>query len=312
MTYHSASAGHDEPQISASAALLEEMQLYGYRPFEDEPDPRPLPEERLASAAVADMFDGLIASLIDTRIEPDLENLLWSLVNIFHRAAERVDIELDRNEQAQRSLQREQDGSEVRSVELERTIAEGISMIERRDTMEYFRDSAAEQFRLHMRKAWTPRTGSRVNHRTLTASMIDSRDFMDRRLRQKAGALLPEGTRVAFSGGPACNDHRHIWSALDRIHARHPDMVLLHGATPTGADRAAACWADTRNVPQVAFRPDWNRHKKAAPFKRNDRMIEAMPVGLVVFSGTGIQDNLVDKARAFNIPVWDFRVPPST
>src|SRR3546814_7285302 len=85
-------------------------------------------------------------------------------------------------------------------------------------------------------------------------------------------------------------------------------MVLLHGATPTGAERAAACWADTRRVPQVAFRPDWNRHKKAAPFKRNDRMIDAMPAGLVVFSGTGIQDNLVDKARAFGIPVWDFRV----
>lgn len=310
MTYDTDINGHDDGETGPSALLLQEMQLYGYRPFEDEPDPRPLPDERLATGAVADMFDGLIASLADTRIEPDLENLLWNLVNIFHRAAERVEIELDRNEQDQRTLQREQDGSEVRSVELERTIAEGITLIERRDTMEFFRDAAAGQFRTHMRKAWTPRTGSRINHRTLTASMIDSRDLLDRRLRDKANALLPAGTRVAFSGGPSCNDHRHIWAALDRIHARHPDMVLLHGATPTGAERAAACWAETRSVPQVAFRPDWNRHKKAAPFKRNDRIIEAMPVGLVVFSGTGIQDNLVDKARAFNIPVWDFRVSP--
>ena len=119
---------------------------------------------------------------------------------------------------------------------------------------------------------------------------------------------LPEGTRIAFSGGPSCNDHQHIWSALDRVHARHADMVLLHGATPTGAERAAACWADARKVPQVAFRPDWNRDKKAAPFKRNERLIDAMPAGLIVFSGTGIQDNLVDKARAFGIPVWDFRI----
>ena len=73
------------------------------------------------------------------------------------------------------------------------------------------------------------------------------------------------------------------------------------------AERAAACWADTRRVPQVAFRPDWNRHKKAAPFKRNDRMLEALPVGLVVFPGTGIQDNLADKARKMGIPLWDFR-----
>src|SRR3546814_7696206 len=88
---------------------------------------------------------------------------LWGVVNIFHRAGERVERELDRNEQAQRQLQREQDGSEIRSVELERAIAEGITMIERRDTMEFFRECAAEQFRIHARKAWTDRTSTRLN-----------------------------------------------------------------------------------------------------------------------------------------------------
>src|SRR3546814_19823046 len=92
-----------------------------------------------------------------------------------------VERELDRNEQAQRQLQREQDGSEIRSVELERAIAEGITMIERRDTMEFFRECAAEQFRIHARKAWTPRTGSRVRHNTMTADMNDCREFIDRK-----------------------------------------------------------------------------------------------------------------------------------
>lgn len=301
---------HSEPHESgASAYLLQEMQLHGYRPYEDEPDGRPLPDDRLAGGAVADIFDAIAGCLTNTRIESDLDELLWSIVNIFHRAGERIERDLDRNEQAQRDQQREQDGSEIRSVELERTIAEGITLIERRDAMEFFRECAAEQFRVHTRKAWIPHSGSRMRQKTMTAAVIDSRDFMDRRLRAKATALIPEGTRIAFSGGPACNDHRHIWSALDKVHARHPDMVLMHGATPTGAERAAACWADTRGVSQVTFRPDWNRHRQAAPFKRNDRMIEAMPAGLVVFSGTGIQDNLVDKARAFGIPVWDFRTP---
>ena len=295
------------PELGSTAYLLQEMQLYGYRPFEDEPDGRPLPDARLAGGAVADMFDGLVSALIDTRIEPDLEDLLWNVVNIFHRAGERVERDLDDNEQAQKRLQREQDGSEVRSVELERQIAEGISLIERRDTMEFFREAAADQFRIHARKAWTPRTGSRVNRKAMTSAIIDSRDFLDKRARENARVLLPEGTRIAFTGGPDCNDHSAIWDVLDRVHARHADMVLLHGATPTGAERAAACWADTRRVPQVAFRPDWNRHKTAAPFKRNDRMLEALPVGLVVFPGTGIQDNLADKARKMGIPLWDFR-----
>lgn len=291
----------------STAYLLQEMQLFGYRPYEDEPDPRPLPDAHLAGGAIADMFDGLAACLVETRIEPDLEDLLWNLVNLFHRAGERIERGLDDNEQLQRRLQREQDGSEIRSVELEKATREGISFIERRDAMEFFREAAAEQFRLLLRKAWAPRTGSRAQHKALTASMIDSRDFLDARLREKSRALLPEGTRIAFTGGTGEADHHKIWAVLDRAHARHPDMVLLHGATPTGAERAAACWAENRKVTQVAFRPDWNRHGKAAPFKRNDTMIDALPVGLIIFPGTGIQDNLADKARKAGIRLWDFR-----
>jgi hypothetical protein len=301
-------APHDHPaEPGTTAYLLQEMQLFGHRPFEDEPDPRPLPDAHLAGGAIADMFDALAGCLAETRIEPDLEDLLWNLVNIFHRAGERVERQLDDNEQAQRRLQREQDGSEIRSVELERATREGISLIERRDAMEFFRESAGEQFRTYCRKAWSPRTGSRAHHRSLTAAMIDSRDFLDTRLRQKATALLPEGTRILFTGGADIDDHRAIWDALDRARERHPDMILLHGATPTGAERIAACWAETRKVTQVAFRPDWNRHGKSAPFKRNDRMLEALPVGVIVFPGTGIQDNLADKAAKMGLPVWDFR-----
>lgn len=298
----------DAPEPGSTAYLLQELQLYGYRPFDDEADGRPLPDARLAGAAVVDMFDALAGCLEATRIEPDLEDLLWNLVNIFHRAGERLERGLDDNEQLQRRLQREQDGSEIRSVELEQATREGISLIERRDTMEFFREAAAKQFRSIVRKAWAPRSGSRVQHRTMTASLIDSRDFLDARLREKAAALLPEGTRIAFTGG-ADADHHAVWNALDRVRERHPDMVLLHGATPTGAERAAACWAEHRKVAQVAFRPDWKRHGKAAPFKRNDRMLEALPVGLIIFAGTGIQDNLADKARKAGIPLWDFRRP---
>lgn len=295
------------PEAGTTAYLLQEMQLFGHRPFEDEPDPRPLPDAHLAGGAVADMFDALAGCLVETRIEPDLDDLLWNLVNIFHRAGARIERSLDDNEQLQRRLQREQDGSEIRSVELERATREGISLIERRDAMEFFREASADQYRLLLRKAWSPRTGSRVQHRTMTASLIDSRDFLDKRLREKAGALLPEGTRIAFTGGSDCGDHDAIWKALDKAKTRHGDMILLHGATPTGAERAAACWAESRGVAQIAFRPDWNRHGKAAPFKRNDRMLEALPVGLIVFPGTGIQDNLADKAAKMGIPLWDFR-----
>ena len=295
-----------EPHQSSSPTerVLHELQLYGYRPFCDEPDPRPLPEAQRIAGAVADIFDALVATLSDTRLEPDIEDLLWSTVNLFHRAIARIERQLDDNEQAQRRSQKEQDGSEVRSVELERLIAEGQTLIERRDSMELFRDHAAEAFERHTGSSWRPRAGSKVNHRALTAAMIDSRDFLAAKRRAEIEPLLPTGPKIAFTGGLDFNDHRAIWDRLDKVHAKHPDMLLLHGGSLRGAERIAACWAERRKVPQLAFRPDWARHAKAAPFKRNDQMLEAMPIGLIVFPGSGISANLADKARKLGIPVW--------
>jgi hypothetical protein len=300
---------HDLEQPHAASAtehVLAELQLYGHRPFEDEPDPRPLPEANVVAGAVADIFDALVATLSDTRLEPDLEDLLWSAVNLFHRAVGRIERELDDNEQAQRKSQKEQDGSEIRSVDLERLIAEGLTLIERRNTMEFFRDQAVDQFERHTGSAWRPRTGSLVNHSTLTAAMIDSRDFLAAKWRAQTEVLLPAGPKIAFTGGLDFNDHRAIWDRLDKVHAKHPGMVLLHGGSPKGAERIAACWADSRKVPQIAFKPDWARHAKAAPFKRNDKMLDTMPIGVIVLPGTGIQENLADKARRLGIPVWRF------
>lgn len=296
-----------EPAASPTAQLLDELALYGYRPHGDEPDPRPLPEPVKLQGALADMFDALVATMTDTRLEPDLPALLWSIVNVFHRRTDFIERELDANEVAQRSSQREQDGSEVRSLALERRMAQGLTLIERRNSFEFLRDAAAELYALHTGQVWRPRTGSIVNHATLTASVIDSREFINARRRADAQVLVPEGARIAFAGGVDCSDHDRIWAVLDKVHAKHPDMVLLHGGTLRGAERIAACWADARKVPQVVFKPDWARHQKAAPFKRNDQLLDVLPIGVVVFPGSGVTDNLADKARRLGIPLLDFR-----
>ena len=297
-----------EPPHGASSTdhVLRELQLFGYRPFSDEPDARPLPESKTIAGAVADIFEALVATLGDTRLEPDLEDLLWSTVNLFHRAVDRIERQLDDNEQAQRKSQREQDGSEVRSVELERLTAEGITLIERRNCLELFRDQAIQCFELHTGSSWRPQSGSLINHRTLTAAIIDSRDFIAAKRRTDTELMLPPGPKIALTGGLEFNDHRLIWERLDKVHAKHPDMVLIHGGSPKGAELIASKWAAHRKVPQIAFKPDWTKHAKAAPFKRNDAMLEFLPIGVMHFPGTGIQDNLADKARRLGISVWKF------
>ena len=306
MTIHT----HDEayePAHTASqpAHALDELQLYGYRPF-DEPDPRPMPDGQRLAVAVADIFDALVATLEDTRMEPDLEEVLWGQVNLFHRATARIERSLDENEQAQRRLQREQDGSEVKSTELERLTAEGLMLIERRNCIDMMRDHAATEFVHHTGSTWRPRTGSMVNRQHMTAALIDSRDFLAAKRRVETEVMLPAGPKVALTGGTDFNDHRLIWGKLDQVRTKYPDMVLLHGGSPKGAELIAAKWAEARGVTQVAFKPDWTKHAKAAPFKRNDAMLDVLPVGVLVFPGNGIQENLADKAKKLGIPVVKF------
>jgi len=297
----------EQPTLTATAQVLEELQLYGYRPGADEPDPRPLPEAGPLHGAVADIFDALVATLSDTRLEADLQQLLWSLTNVFHLSLGRIDRALDRNESDQRRSQRDQDGSEIRSVELERLLAEGLSLIERRNAHELMRDAAVTLFERHLGECWRPRNGSRVSHQALTAAVIDSRDFIAAKRRAEIEPLTPAGAKIAFAGGALCNDHQRIWAVLDHVHAKHADMVLLHGGTPRGAEKIAAAWADARKVAQIVFKPDWTRWAKAAPFKRNDALLESLPIGLIVFPGSGVTDNLADKAKRLGIPLLDHR-----
>lgn len=293
--------------LSPTAQILEELQLYGHRPGKDEPDPRPLPEADRVQSALAEMFDALASMLSGTQLEPDLEGLLWPAVNLFHARIARIERALDANEQNQKRSQREQDGSEIRSVELETLIAEGLALIGRREAFEAMRDRAAELFTAHTGQIWRPRSGSMISRKALTAAMIDSRDFLMARRRAETEQLLPKGAKIAFAGGADYQDHRTIWAVLDRVHAKHADMVLIHGGTPRGAEAIAACWARARAIPQILFKPDWVRYANAAPFKRNDRLIETLPIGLVIFPGSGVTDNLADKAKKLGIPLLDYR-----
>ena len=54
------------------------------------------------------------------------------------------------------------------------------------------------------------------------------------------------------------------------------------------------------------FKPDWAKHRNAAPFKRNDALPGALPIGVMAFPGNGISENLTDKARKLGIPVMRF------
>src|SRR3546814_9875999 len=107
---------------------------------------------------------------------------------------------------------------------------------------EFRRDQAAALCEARTGSAWKPLYGSKVNHRALTAAVIDSRDFINAKRRAETEIFLPEGPRILVTGGVDYQDHHRIWAALDKVKAKHPGMVLLHGGAPRGAELIAAKW----------------------------------------------------------------------
>lgn len=158
---------------------------------------------------------------------------------MFHRAEDRITRKLDDNEQTQRCSQSEQDGSEVRSVLLEALMAMGQSMPDHRDRLECSRDNAARYYSRLTGSPWAPRFGSGINHRNLTASVIDSHDFIGAKKRADTEVYLPEGTKAAITDGLNYTDHKRIWALLDKVRTKHADMVLLHSRSPRGAEHIA-------------------------------------------------------------------------
>ena len=290
---------------SMTATVCENAQLFGATPERGEFDPRDIFDRDEAVGAVTEAFAILAESVAPDgfQLADEREQLLWGIVNAFDAQVRRLDRSVDRLTPELRDLQAAQDGTEVKSRELELTTGRAQNLGDRRDAFEQMRDAAAEHYRAETGEVWRPRRGSHTSQTgALTSAAIDARDFIRARKDRETKAHLPSGTLVAIAGGKDVRDPGAVTRRLDQTRAKYDDLVIVHGGGP-GTDRLAAQWAETNGVDQVVCKPDWTRHGRAAPFRRNDEMLNLLPKGLIAFEGNGITANLVDKAKALGIPV---------
>ncbi|MBE9109316.1 DUF2493 domain-containing protein [Nodosilinea sp. LEGE 07298] len=277
---------------SATAIYTAYAELYGIR---EDITALPLPDKELASNGITEMLELMFSLLVDSSLEPDTGDLLWQLVQVLHRQAQRCERESDSNADKQRELQDAQDGSEVKAVSLEEALTMGHFLQERQAFYEGLRDHAADVYEGLTGKAWLPRSGSKGSRSPISAAVVDSRAFLHAQQQAKQQANLPAGVRVVVSGGKQAT-HQQIWAILDKVKAKHGEIVLLHGGGD-GVEHLAALWAKNRQVAQVMFRPDWNKHGRAAPFKRNDAMLRQAPQGVIVIApDSGIHQQLIREA----------------
>lgn len=274
-------------------------ELYGIR---DDATPLPLPDSDEAQNGVTEMLELLYSLFENSGLEPDTGDMLWQIVQVFHRQAHRCEQDSDSNSDKQRQLLDAQDGSEVQALALEEATAMGHFLQERQAFYEGLRDHAADTYEALTGKVWLPRNGNKGNRAPISAAIVDSRAFLQAQARAKQQANLPEGVRVIVAGGKQATQQL-VWDALDKVKAKHSQMVLLHGGGE-GVEHLAALWAKNRSVAQVVFRPQWQQHGRAAPFKRNDAMLQQAPQGVVVINpDNGIHEQLMREAKKNALPL---------
>ena len=291
---------------SVTATVCENAQLYGATPERDEFDPREVWDADDAMDAVSEAFR-IIAEGVGpdgTQLADERESLLWGFVNTFDAQVRRLDRSVDRLSPELRDLQR---FAGRHRNQVPRAGAGDRPRAELRRPARRVREDARPRSRR------LPRRDRRhLAPATRQQRLADRQAHLGRhrRTRLHAGeegprdpkAHLPEGTLVAIAGGKTVSDPGAVFARLDKAKAKYDDIILAHGGGP-GVERIAAQWAERNGVHQVVCKPDWNAHGRAAPFRRNDELLNLLPKGVIAFPGSGITDNLVDKAVALGIPV---------
>ena len=225
----------DTQQQSVTATVCENAQLFGAKPERDEFDPREVWDEDDATCAVSEAFRILAQGVGPDgfQMADERESLLWGFVNTFDAQVRRLDRSVDRLSPDLRDLQTSQDGTEIKSRELELVTDRAQNLGDRRDAFEKMRDAVADAYRTETGDTWRPRRGSNTSQTGhLTSAAIDARDFMRARKDRETRAHLPQGTLVAIAGGKQVTDVAAVIARLDRAKAKYADIILVHGGGP--------------------------------------------------------------------------------
>ncbi|ESQ79259.1 DUF2493 domain-containing protein [Asticcacaulis sp. YBE204] len=265
--------------------------------------------EHLGLAISTEVLD----TFLNTALQDQLPLIMEGLIGGFHSAALRLQREADRAQNDMRRLQRDFDGSEIKDVELQDATvrfnrAEAAIMI-----VEVLRDAAGENYTAQTGEVWTPWRGSAKTH-VSCFSMIEAKDALKARRVREQGLMDPGGQVVVFRGSPyakSAMDAHRIYDALNWALSQYPQMRLATSGNH-GAEQIAIKWARDKKMPVVLAKADFDRHRRAAPFKANDEMMALDPVLVLtldhsldgeVTDAFGPAANIAQKAREMGLRV---------
>lgn len=116
--------------------------------------------------------------------------------------------------------------------------------------------------------------------------------------------------RVLVTGSRTWPDHDKIEAELSRFLDDHPDLVVVHGACPRGADEIAHRWCQASGVAEEPYPADWKHDGKSAGYLRNARMVASRPAGVLAFIHNNSRGatHCADYAEREGLPVRRWRL----
>lgn len=116
--------------------------------------------------------------------------------------------------------------------------------------------------------------------------------------------------RVLVCGGRDYNDEPAVFGLLDSLRQRYGRLTIIQGGA-AGADELARRWATIQSSSHLINEPaDWKAHGRAAGPIRNQRMLdEHKPELVVAFPGGRGTADMVRRAKAAGVPVWEVASP---
>lgn len=300
------------------AAALSALELGHLEPRVEDVAGMAAPAPEALEQTITAIWSDLFATLQNTSLERDIEEMGWALVNLFHRAAAKKHATIDRLTDEIRLLLAEQDGSEINTANLEDRIDLAKKIEEAATCYERMRDTAAALYIRETGRSWIPSSGNRISL-GVTSAIIDGRAFLQARRERRRDANTAHGTPVVFAGGRLTfrtdEDMKmfgdNLLRTLNAVRERVGDMYLVHGGDMKGIERLAASWAEQHGVQQVRFSLDRELGDRAG-FRRNEQMLSLKPRYVIAFQGNGVTERLVIDAKKAGIRVVDRRGPLGT
>lgn len=230
--------------------------------------------EQLGQAIMTETLD----VIADTSLEPFQTNIAEGLIGAFQSVMLRLEREWDRAADEVKRLTRDFDGSEVADVELQEAVSKAHAAAAAVEAIERIRDRASETYSAATGEAWTPWRGS-VRRTISTAAQIEAREALRARRARRQGLADAGAIIVALRAAPSADtaiDGSRLFDALNWARAEWPNMMLATTGL-AGPEKLGLSWARQKQVDVVFAKPDFGRHRSAAPFRANDELLALEP-----------------------------------